>query len=192
MANERLHPSTQTLIDSLKNAERPRDKQVGQALEEVYASGRFRTAVIRGESNPAQIDVPQTILAIRLVTLNQPNHYESLTVASQPQRSREFLDKLKKDLASVPVNTGLVAPILPLLEELIKSERLIVLAAQSLSRIHRTGKEMGSIIYPKAYRNIPLPIPDNQRDTLGLAMAAGILKFVPFDHHNISIPLPSH
>lgn len=195
MTSVETHRNVNELIKVLKSGERPLDRRVGQALEDVYASGKFRTAVLRGFTG-GSIDVPQAILAVRLVTLETNGGIQS-AVVSQPHlkhRSREFLDKLHRDLNSLSVDAGrLVVSLLPLLQELVTQQGLSVLAAQHLSQNLQTKEEIGAVLYPRVYRTLPLPfIPDSQRDSLGLMMASGVLKLVPFDRHNVSIISPAH
>lgn len=194
MGPEELNSDTRGLIDALKAGERPREKAIGQALEDIFASKKYRTAVVRGMKPGGVVDVPQQMMCVRFITVKGSGDYESSVVTYPPfeQRSREFIDKLHRDLDSLPVDSGLVVPILPILEELIGQQGLTVIAAQHLSRVVATKQERGSVLYPKVFRNIPMPfIQESQRDSLGLAMATGVLKMVPFGRHPVSFRLPA-
>lgn len=192
---EELNSNMRGLIDALKSGQRPRERVTGQALEDIYASGKFRTATLRGVTGGIA-DVPQLIMAIRIVTLKEPGVYESAVVTSPSlaHRSREFMDKLQRDLDSLPIEAGLVIPVLPMLEDLITQEGLTAMAAQHLSRDFATKKEMGAVLYPRVFRNMPNPFPlisDGQRDSIGLAMATGVLKRVPFGRNPVNFTLPA-
>ncbi len=196
MGPEELDSGMRGLIDALKAGERPRDKATGQALEDIFASGKYRTAVVRGIKPGEAVDVPQRIVCVRLVRILENGDYESTVVTTHPSlshRSREFIDKLHRDLDSLPVSPGLAIPILPQLEETLALQGLSIVAAQHISRVEPTKQERGSVVYPKAFRDIPMPFvsTDSLKDNLGLSMATSVLKTVPFGRHPVRITLPA-
>lgn len=186
----------QGLIKHLESGERPVDQYIARSMRELYMSGSYRTAILKGADDHSR--GKEKVELIRIVGMREGRLDSFCLSENQINRDeeRQKLDILLEETRSLPIDTKSMAAFGELSDTALNSLRrtqLQSVAGMTLSKSLATGNQIVQVIYPRTFRELLSPfITEPFKDDLALGVAAYFLKTVPFGKGNIQFTIPSH
>lgn len=178
------------LIGLIAKGERPLDQRVAQSLREIYLSGLFRNAILRGSNDQAE-DIE--INALRIIMRDRGDlKAVSLVFNSDKADDRTLLDTMIADTNGlIPIPGGILLD-QPAINALTHRE-IQTVAGLELSRSVGTGNEVAILHSPKAFGSLlPSLSSRSLTETFCDGMASYFLQSIPFGEGGFRINVPSH
>lgn len=182
-------PTIEYLIQSIKSGASALDQFIGKSMEEMYQSGDFGVAAIKGTKDPGEL---QRFRALRILAIRGSNLISAIITSEEPEtNNQEIIDIFKNetDLLHPEIMRYGIASEFAI--KALEASGLITVAAMGLNESVRTGNRIVTVAYPKVYMELVGGDSPLAREA-AFGIAGYFLKSTPFGNNQINLPIPSN